>query len=381
MRILFWCEIFLPHVGGVEILVSQLARALVERGHTCGILTNRHAPELPDREDHHGAEIHRIDFLQAIQSREPRRLHQLCRQVREIRDHVAPDLHHFFLAGPLVMLLQMTNRDPSIPVVTALQAPLDSVLHGGDSTRRLLRESAVVIAANRVLLEGIPAAVPETAATIRLLPNSVHPPALPPAELPWDPPVLLGLGRLVPDKGFDVALRALALLPDRWSHVRMMIVGEGTDRSRLESLCRELGLSDRVEFHGRVSNAEVPALVNRSTLLLLPSRWQEPFGIVCLEAAVMERAVVASRVGGVPEVVEDGVTGMLVEPDQPEALARGIKALLDDPPTLRAMGRRARQHAESRFGYEQYLQKHLQWYTEALDPAANSRAPDARLPS
>lgn len=366
MRILFWCEIFLPHVGGVEILVSQLAQALVREGHACGILTNRHAADLPDREDHHGAEIHRIDFIQAIQSRDPRRLHQLCGQVREIRDRVAPDLHHVFLAGPLVMLLQMTNRDPALPVVTALQAPLESVLQGGGSTLRLLRESAVVIAANRVLFAGVPAAVPETAATIRLLPNSVHPPDIPPAAFPWTPPMLLGLGRLVPEKGFDVALRALALLPARWSQVRMMIVGDGSDRARLESLCVALGLGDRVEFCGGVPNSEVPAMVNRATLVLVPSRWQEPFGIVCLEAAMMERAVVASQVGGVPEVVEDGVSGTLVEPDRPEALAHGITALLDDPTGLVAMGRRARRLAEARFGYDQFLRNHLQWYAEAL---------------
>lgn len=366
MRILLWCEIFLPHVGGVEILVSQLARALVREGHACGILTNRHAADLPDSEDHHGAEIHRIDFVGALQSRDPGRLHEVCRRVRAIRDRFAPDLHHVFLAGPLVMLLQMTNRDPAVPVVTALQAPLESVLHGGNATLRLLRESAVVIAANRVLFAGIPAAVPETAATIRLLPNSVHPSDLPPAALPWTPPVLLGLGRLVPEKGFDVALRALSLLPDRWSQVRMMIVGDGSDRPRLESLRGALGLGDRVEFRGGVPNPEVPALVNRATVVLVPSRWQEPFGIVCLEAAMMERAVVASRVGGVPEVVEDGVTGTLVEPDRPEALAHGIAALLDDPAALGAMGRRARRLAADRFGYDRFLQNHLQWYAEAL---------------
>ena len=366
MRILFWCEIFLPHVGGVEILVSQLARALVREGHACGILTNRHAEDLPDMEVLHGAEVHRVDFMRAVESRDPRRLHAICRQVREIRDRFAPDLHHFFLAGPLVMLLQMTNRDPTLPVVTALQAPLESVLQGGGSTLRLLRESAVVIAANRVLLQGVPAAVPETAGTIRLLPNSVHRPATPPVEPPWDPPVLLCLGRLVREKGFDVALRALALLPERHARVRMMIVGEGTERSALESLGLELGLSGRVEFHGRVANEEVPALVNRSTLVLLPSRWQEPFGIVCLEAAVMERAIVASRVGGVPEVVEQGVSGVLVEPEQPEAMAFAIATLLDDPLRLRAMGKNAARLAESRFGYRHFLNKHLQWYREAM---------------
>ena len=178
--------------------------------------------------------------------------------------------------------------------------------------------------------------------------------------------MLLGLGRLVPEKGFDVALRALALLPARWSQVRMMIVGDGSDRARLESLCVALGLGDRVEFCGGVPNSEVPAMVNRATLVLVPSRWQEPFGIVCLEAAMMERAVVASRVGGVPEVVEDGVSGTLVEPDRPEALAHGITALLDDPTGLVAMGRRARRLAEARFGYDQFLRNHLQWYAEAL---------------
>lgn len=146
----------------------------------------------------------------------------------------------------------------------------------------------------------------------------------------------------------------------------MSIVGDGIERSSLESLVHRLGLGERVQFHGGVSNEEIPSLVNRSTLMLLPSRWQEPFGIVCLEAMMMERAVVASRVGGVPDVVEDGASGVLVEPDRPEALALAITSSLDDPAALRAMGRRARHLAESRFGYEQFLRKHLQVYEEAI---------------
>jgi glycogen(starch) synthase len=374
MRILFWCEIFLPHVGGVEILVSQLAQALVREGHACAILTNRHASVLPDKEDHHGAEIHRIDFAQGVQSRDPRRLHQLCQKVKEIREQFAPDLHHIFLAGPLVMLLQMTNRAPVLPVVTTLQTPLETVLQGGASTLRLLRESARIIAANRLLLEGIPAAVPETTGKVHLLPNSVHPSSTLPAVLPWDPPVLLCLGRLVHEKGFDIALRALALLRERWSHVRMMIVGEGTERSALETLSHELGVNERVLFCGGVPNDQVPAMVNQSTLVLLPSRWQEPFGIVCLEAAVMKRVVVASRVGGVPEVVEDGVSGVLVEPENPEVLAHAIASLLEDSVKLRAMGEHASQLAETRFGYRQYLEKHLQWYAEATSTNSPAHA-------
>jgi glycogen(starch) synthase len=185
-----------------------------------------------------------------------------------------------------------------------------------------------------------------------------------------EPPVLLCLGRLAAEKGFDVALRALSQLDGRWRDVRMIITGDGEERSRLEALSRELGQAKRVHFTGGIANQDVAATLNKATLVLVPSRWQEPFPIICLEAGLMARPVVASRVGGIPELVEHGETGLLVEPEKPEAVACGIEALLDNHDRMRAMGARAKRRVMERFAFEAYVAKHLEWYSAAAGAPA-----------
>ena len=369
MNILFWCEGFLPRVGGIEILVSQLAKTLVGRGHACEIITNRHAPDLPANDTHHGAVVHRLDFAEAVRSRSPREMHQLCQQVRVIRQRFRPAVNHVFLSGPLVVLMQMTNRTPAIPIVTSLQTPTSGVLSGGSVVKRLLRESSFVAAANESLKQAVIDLVPETRSRTHRMPHSVLAPGITPSPLPIEPPVLLCLGRLAAEKGFDVALRALSQLDERWREVRMIITGDGEERSRLEALSRKLGQAKRVHFTGAIANQDVAAMLNKATLVLVPSRWQEPFPIICLEAGMMARPVVASRVGGVPELVEDGETGLLVEPEEPEALARSIETLLGNHERMRAMGERAKRRVVERFGFEAYAVKHLEWYSAAAAPS------------
>jgi glycogen(starch) synthase len=370
MKILFWCEGFLPRIGGIEILVSQLAQTLVSRGHACEIITNRHAPDLPANDTHHGAVVHRLDFAEAMRRRSPREMHRLCQQVRVIRQRFCPAVNHIFLSGPIVVLMQMTNRAPAIPIVTSLQTPTTGVLSGGSVVRRLLKESSFIAAANDSLKQGVIDLVPETRKRAHRLPHSVLAPRIAPNPLPMEPPVLLCLGRLAAEKGFDVALRALSQLDERWRDVRMIITGDGEERFRLEALSRELGQAKRVHFAGAIANQDVAAMLNKATLVLVPSRWQEPFPIICLEAGMMARPVVASRVGGIPELVEDGETGLLVEPEKPEALARSIETLLGNHERLHAMGARAKRCVMDLFGFEAYAAKHLEWYSAAAAAAS-----------
>jgi glycosyltransferase involved in cell wall biosynthesis len=196
----------------------------------------------------------------------------------------------------------------------------------------------------------------------RWLPNAVAKPALAPTPLPFDPPVLLCLGRLVEEKGFDLALRTLALLTGRGRRARMRVVGDGPERMQLEELARGLP----VEFSDGVPHEKVPELINTTTLALIPSRWQEPFGLVVLDAALMARPVVATRVGGLSEVIEGGETGLLVEPENPVALAEAIESLLRDPARLRAMGEQAKERVERLFSFEAGVESQIAWYEEAL---------------
>ena len=135
---------------------------------------------------------------------------------------------------------------------------------------------------------------------------------------------LLAMGRLHRNKGFDIALRALALLPG----AHLSIAGEGPERAALQALARELGVADRVAFLGWRS--DIGALLAGCDVFVCSSR-HEPLGNIVLEAWSASRPVVAAAAQGPRELIEEGETGLLVPNEDPEALARGIRALLDDP--------------------------------------------------
>src|SRR5207245_603208 len=143
------------------------------------------------------------------------------------------------------------------------------------------------------------------------------------------------VGRLVPQKGFDVLLEAFARLDA--PEVDLLIAGDGPERRRLEALRERLGLGARVHLLGAVDRATVASLYQGARLVVCPSRW-EGLPLVCLEAMASGRAVVASRVDGIPDAVGDGETGLLVQPEDPVALAGALRALLDDGPRRERLG-------------------------------------------
>ena len=144
-------------------------------------------------------------------------------------------------------------------------------------------------------------------------------------DVPDGARVLLAVARLTDQKGIDVAIRALAALPD---DTVLVVLGDGPERATLVRLARELGLERRVFLLGRVP--DVGAWLDRATLLVHPARW-EGFGLAVLEAMLAGLPVVATNVSALPELVVDGETGLLVPPDDAEALARGIARGLETP--------------------------------------------------
>jgi len=153
--------------------------------------------------------------------------------------------------------------------------------------------------------------------------------------------LVVSIGTFGRCKGQDVLLRALALLPGR---VHAAFAGEG-ESGAFESLARELGVAARVRFLG--PRDDVPALLAACDALVQPSRW-EGFGRSAAEAMAAGRPVVASAVGGLEEIVQDGKTGLLVAPDRPELLAAAIARLANEPPLARRLARAAAGFARER---------------------------------
>ncbi|MGE5691139.1 MAG: glycosyltransferase [Pseudomonadota bacterium] len=168
----------------------------------------------------------------------------------------------------------------------------------------------------------------------------------PEAPPPPDEPRLLAVGRLIPIKGLDTLLRALAAARAAVPGVTLALAGSGPLEPELRRLSRELGLGDAVGFLGHV--APIGRELERALAVVVPSRG-EGFGMVALEAMERSRAVVASAVGGLPELVVDGENGLLVPPDDVEALAAALVRVASDPAATRAMGDAGRRRALEAF--------------------------------
>lgn len=273
--------------------------------------------------------------------------------------------------------------DPALPlglIGPSLALPYDVVLHGAEVTvpgrlplskqtlGHVLRRARHVIAAG-----GYPAAEAVHAAG-RALPITVVPPGVDAERfrplddagrraarerlgLPVDAELIVGISRLVPRKGFDTAIRAVARLAPTRPDLVLAIAGSGRDRDRLEALAAELHAP--VRFLGRVPHEDLPDLYACADLfaMLCRNRWggleQEGFGIVFAEAAAAGVPQVAGDSGGAAEAVADGETGIVVRrPEDVDEVVAAFRDLLDDPERRRSMGLASRQRAVTHFSYD-----------------------------
>jgi phosphatidylinositol alpha-1,6-mannosyltransferase len=273
--------------------------------------------------------------------------------------------------------------DPALPlglVGPSLELPYDVVLHGAEVTvpgrlpgsRQALGH--VLRRARHVVSAGAYAAREAERAAGQALPVTVVPPGVDvdrfrPASdderratrrsfgLPEDAELVVSISRLVPRKGFDVAIEAAALLAPRRPDLVLAISGGGRDERRLRRLAAERRAP--VRFLGRVPNEALPALYACADVFTMAcrNRWggleQEGFGIVFVEAAACGVPQVAGESGGAAEAVDDGVTGLVVRrPEDPREVAAAIEALLDDPTGRAEMAIASRKRAVAEFSYD-----------------------------
>jgi glycosyltransferase involved in cell wall biosynthesis len=228
----------------------------------------------------------------------------------------------------------------------------DRVLCNASAVARLAIAEQVPAAKVSVIYNGIDVADFDRAAA--------RPPSPPPPRIRRPPvPAVLMVGSMnLPDKGHGDLLGCAARLAARGRTIEWWLASDGPLRRQWEERSRALGLQGAVRFLGR--RDDVPALLAAADLVVHPS-WAEGFPNVVLEAMCAGRPVIATRVGGAPELVLHGTTGVLVEPRRPVELADAVERLILDPPLQTRMGRLGRRHVETRFTIERTRVK-----TEAL---------------
>jgi glycosyltransferase involved in cell wall biosynthesis len=361
MRLLFWSELFLPDIGGVEIWSAQLIHALQRKGHECLAIACRGPNPMGDEPTFEGIPVHRFGFHAALLSKDLVAIKQLVAEVSALKREFQPDVIHINTSQPSVLFHEKSAAAvPSATLVTVHEPPI--LAAPNSMLARLLRGAHWVVGVSQAMLDDARSLVPDIADRSSVIYNAVDEESEAVTPLDSGAPELFCVGRLVQEKGWDVAIRALKDVRAAYPDVRMTIVGDGPERSNLERLAAELGLSAAIRFTGWVLPSDVGALLQSAFLVLLPSRWREPFGLVALQAAEAGRPVVASRVGGLAEIVSDGVTGALVPPDDIDALGTAIRDLLASPATASRMGEAARRHKRSRFGYDGFVASYEQLY-------------------
>jgi phosphatidyl-myo-inositol dimannoside synthase len=183
-------------------------------------------------------------------------------------------------------------------------------------------------------------------------------------------PLLLFSGRLIERKGVDFLLRAMPTILSR-QKVRLVITGDGHCRPEWESLARSLGLGGAVAFAGFVSNAELSSLFRSCSIYVHPAIYDskgdtEGQGVVLVEALSNRRPVVASAVGGIVDVIKDGQTGILVPEKNPDAIAKAVLRLIEDPDYARQLGDQGYVHARNYFDWDRIMDQYETIYSESV---------------
>jgi glycogen(starch) synthase len=364
-RVLLLIDRFWPTLAGAEVQATRLIRALRPRGYRFLVVTSK-LRVLPDRDDFEGTPVRRFPFYVAFEEKDVHAIQQIRRGVSQAVQEFGPELVHLNGFGPTVFF-RREACGPGTPLLFEVSGGLpDSISDARSALGQAIRAACWVTAISNAMLERTRQLVPEITPRSSAILYGLPAPDLAPSALPLRPPRILCLGRLLRDKGFDLALDAFARVLAARPDARLTVAGDGEERAALERQAAALGIGRAVEFVGAVASDDVPGLLDASALLVVPSRWEEPFGLVAIEAALLARPVVATRSGALPELVLDGETGRVVPKQDPEALAGAVLELLQCPAAMQRMGQAARERALRAFSLERYADEYDRAYRRAL---------------
>jgi glycosyltransferase involved in cell wall biosynthesis len=383
MNVAIFASAFHPSLGGVEETVRQLAHEYRRQGIKTIVLVNRWPRSIPAREVIEDIPVYRLAMRMPEYNLQVRLNYALGypltrgTMLQILRKHAIELIHvqcvsvngHYAAIAARALKLPLVVTSQGERTMDAEKVYEKSPFLNG-VLRRLLAEADRVTACSKATLEDLEKYAGTTFGPRgSVIYNGVRLEDFKegvPFEHPR--PYVLGIGRHVRQKGFDVLIEAFAKAGIK-SH-DLLLAGDGPERGALEELARRFELEGRVHFIGRADRATTVGLFQGCAFFVLPSR-QEPLGIVNLEAMAASKAVIASRTGGVPEIVVDGETGLLVPPGEVEPLTWALRRLAGDLGLRARLGVAGRQRVRQ-FTWDALAAAYRQVYEAALAGRRNA---------
>ncbi|MFN2493877.1 MAG: N-acetyl-alpha-D-glucosaminyl L-malate synthase BshA [Pyrinomonadaceae bacterium] len=364
-----------PTYGGSGIVGSELGKELAERGHTVHFISSALPTRLTELNER--VRFHEVEMMSyPLFEHQPYTL-ALATKMAKVAETENLDLLHVHYAIPhsISAILARESLKPhrDLPVITTLHGT-DITLVGADRsylpiTRYGIVQSDGVTAISHYLKDATKdifqfddiAVIPNFICQTQYARHPVEELRL--SLAPANEPLLVHVSNFRPVKRPVDCIEILARVLGKGINTRLVMVGDGSERTNAEHRARCLGVYEKCAFVGKQPN--IVDYLSASDVLLLPSE-QESFGLAALEAMACEVPVIASRVGGVPEVVTDGETGCLAEVGDVDKMAEDAARLLSNPHVRREMGQRARESAVSRYRTDIVIPQYIAFYEQTL---------------
>jgi len=354
-----------PSFGGSGVVASELANHLAREP---GLEVHLFSRELPPRLDCGPVQFHRVEIPEYPLFPCPPYTLALASKIIEVAQRQQLDLIHVHYAIPhaTAACIARDSCCHGIKIITTLHGT-DVYLVGTHPSYKPIVEfsmrqcdglTAVSHFLKKATLENF-----DTPGEIRVVYNFVAPERFCKQERPGKEKIICHISNFRPVKRIADIIRAFALINGEVDS-RLYMVGDGPEREPAAELAHELGVAERVTFWGNV--IDVAEILGKADLFLLPSE-QESFGLAALEAMSCEVPVIATRVGGLPEVVRDGVDGYLVKVGDVRAMATRACQLLSDEPLRERVGEKARERVLERFTPERIVPQYVGYYREILE--------------
>jgi len=364
-------------VGGLSRHVFDLSRTLTKQGHQVFVITT-FVEGLPAYEKIQGVHVcrvlslqpHHSDFFAWVNSLNAAMVHESLRLYKHIPFHLVHA--HDWLVGSAARVIQTQLNIPLICTIHATEHGRNNGIHNSlqesvhEKEKRLIHDAQAVIVCSEYMKKELIDLFYVQPDKISVFPNGIEPGMFlsqcrsnnitKKYRLSSDDRLIFSVGRVVYEKGFHILIEAADIIRKEKANVRFIVAGKGPLLHEYRALVKEKKLDEYIQFIGYITDDERNQLFHLSEIVVFPSLY-EPFGIVALEGMVVGKPTIVTNTGGLQTIVEDGVSGIKVRPDDAFHLAEKILILLQDKEYAGRLGENGKKRVETMFGWDHIATK------------------------
>lgn len=361
MRIIYWTQLFRPYIGGVEVLSNKLLPAMKKLGYEFCIVTSHGSLKLPDTDEFDSMPVHRFKFQSSLQNKEVDEIFRNIKRLKNLKEEFKPDIVHINFSDPSIFFHFKTLSKEKTLVTFHL-----SVENNSSKKNSLLQQtleiSDWITAPSKAIEDELIKLNPKVKEYCSVINLGLDEPDVKQSAISFLFPTLLCCGRVVNEKGFDLVIEAVSIILKKYPGIKLIIAGDGPAKNDLIQLTEKLGIQKNVDFLGWVNPDEISNIINRSSIVIVPSRWKEAFGLVALQAMQLGRPVIATNTGGLPEIIEHNSNGILVEKENPKAIANAVIFLIENKEQAESLGLKGKETVQTKFTWNQNVDAYNKLY-------------------